>query len=65
MIQAVGTPTNVTYLTGDGTWSPNGTLLYDFGQINLAADNAVQLLLEMSAVDFNRTSLGLNAGSII
>ena len=62
---AVGTATHTTILAGSNTWIPNATILYDFGQIYLAADNAVQLLLEMTAVDFNRTSLGIDAGAII
>lgn len=54
-----------TLLSGTFNWIYQDSYYFDMGQINSSANNMVQLLLQVTPVDFNQTSLAYDAGSLV
>jgi len=65
-LNATGSPTSDKLLDGAFNWQINPASLtrFDFGQVNAAASNLIDILLQASAIDFNNLTLGYDAGTI-
>jgi hypothetical protein len=57
-------PETNTFLSGSYGWLFQDSYYFDMGQINIASNNMIQLLLAMSPIDFNNASIGFDAGQI-
>jgi hypothetical protein len=63
-LSTYNTPEADKFLSGAFNWIFQDSYYFDMGQINMASNNMIQLLLAMTPIDFNNASIGYDAGQI-